>query len=74
MGDRASREHADQPLPRDPEDQLANDDDPLTVPVPAGLEEGTELPDTDEAGTGPVGSRNDGSVHPEHPIPDEPSG
>ncbi|MER7841362.1 hypothetical protein ABTY98_37145 [Streptomyces sp. NPDC096040] len=31
------------------------------------------VPDTDEAGTGPRGAPRSGSVHPENPLPDEPS-
>ncbi|MEU6599536.1 hypothetical protein [Streptomyces flaveolus] len=31
------------------------------------------VPDTDEAGTGPRGASRPGTVHPEHPSPDEPS-
>ncbi|MFF9063926.1 hypothetical protein ACF09E_01070 [Streptomyces sp. NPDC014891] len=32
-----------------------------------------ELPDTDEAGTGPAGRTRRGTVHPEHPAPGEPT-
>ncbi len=35
---------------------------------------GDELPDTDEAGTGPRGAPRTGTVHPEHPGPDESPG
>ncbi|MFF0274386.1 hypothetical protein [Streptomyces sp. NPDC004330] len=31
------------------------------------------LPDTDEAGTGPAGRTRQGTVHPEHPAPGEPT-
>ncbi|MFJ3334872.1 hypothetical protein [Streptomyces sp. NPDC086766] len=31
------------------------------------------LPDTDEAGTGRKGAPHSGTVHPEHPVPDESS-
>ncbi|MFE2531475.1 hypothetical protein [Streptomyces sp. NPDC059371] len=34
----------------------------------------TEVPDTDEAGTGRRGAPHSGSSRPEHPVPDEPSG
>ncbi|GGQ82562.1 hypothetical protein [Streptomyces flaveolus] len=34
----------------------------------------TDVPDTDEAGTGPQGAPRSGNVHPEHPVPDESSG
>ncbi|WP_217143485.1 hypothetical protein [Streptomyces sp. AC627_RSS907] len=36
--------------------------------------EGTDVPDTDEAGTGRQGAPHSGTVHPEHPVPDESSG
>ncbi|MFF9850638.1 hypothetical protein [Streptomyces litmocidini] len=62
----------DEPLPRDPEDQQATADDPLSVPVPEG-NDGGKAPDTDEAGTGPRGRARDGTVHPEHPAPGEPA-
>lgn len=32
------------------------------------------LPDADEAGAGKRGNPNTGGVHPEQPVPDEPSG
>ncbi|MFJ4535543.1 hypothetical protein ACIP39_06185 [Streptomyces tibetensis] len=32
-----------------------------------------DVPDTDEAGTGRQGAPHSGTVHPEHPVPDEPS-
>jgi hypothetical protein len=32
-----------------------------------------DVPDTDEAGTGRQGAPRSGTVHPEHPVPDEPS-
>ncbi|WP_077797155.1 hypothetical protein [Streptomyces sp. JHA26] len=35
---------------------------------------GTDVPDTDEAGTGRRGAPRSGNVHPEHPEPDESSG
>ncbi|MEK9521596.1 hypothetical protein EAO70_06815, partial [Streptomyces sp. adm13(2018)] len=34
---------------------------------------GGGLPDTDEAGTGPAGHTRQGTVHPEHPAPGEPT-
>ncbi|MEU3663524.1 hypothetical protein AB0E77_27855 [Streptomyces sp. NPDC032940] len=34
----------------------------------------TDVPDTDEAGTGRRGAPQSGNVHPEHPVPDESSG
>ncbi|MFH8711942.1 hypothetical protein OHB11_37295 [Streptomyces zaomyceticus] len=33
-----------------------------------------DLPDTDEAGSGPEGGPRHGPIHPEHPVPDEPTG
>lgn len=33
-----------------------------------------DVPDTDEAGTGRRGAPHSGTVHPEHPVPDESSG
>ncbi|MFI6854112.1 hypothetical protein [Streptomyces sp. NPDC050416] len=43
-----------------------------------GAESGTDepardVPDTDEAGTGRQGETRSGTVHPEHPVPDESS-
>lgn len=32
-----------------------------------------DVPDTDESGTGRRGAPRSGAVHPEHPVPDEPS-
>jgi hypothetical protein len=32
-----------------------------------------DVPDTDEAGTGRQGAPQQGTVHPEHPVPDEPA-
>jgi hypothetical protein len=67
-------------LPRDPRDQQAtedHDEDPLAIPVPGGPgdDDGNgELPGTDEAGAGPRGRSTKGTVHPEHPTPEEPSG
>jgi hypothetical protein len=34
---------------------------------------GRDVPDTDQAGTGRQGEARSGSVHPEQPVPDEPS-
>ncbi|MFJ8545245.1 hypothetical protein ACIRFH_25125 [Streptomyces sp. NPDC093586] len=36
--------------------------------------DGTDVPDTDEAGTGRRGAPRSGTVHPEHPVPDESPG
>ncbi|MEV7502357.1 hypothetical protein [Streptomyces sp. NPDC093018] len=72
------------PVPRDMPDQQARSDDPWDLPADkgGGNDEddgdggdggapGDELPDTDEAGTGPRGAPHTGTVHPEHPGPDE---
>ncbi|MFH9726004.1 hypothetical protein ACH4M4_24025 [Streptomyces sp. NPDC017254] len=85
MRDPQTPERSEEPLPHDREDQQATDgEDPLAIPVPdedlddsdgpddAGR--GTRLPDTDEAGTGPRGRPGDATVHPEHPLPHEPTG
>ncbi|MEU0895939.1 hypothetical protein [Streptomyces massasporeus] len=74
-----------EPIPRDMPDQQADEgEDPWEVAPrftstgendthrdddePAG-----DVPDTDEAGTGRQGAPHSGTVHPEHPVPDEPS-
>ncbi|MFF7442040.1 hypothetical protein [Streptomyces sp. NPDC008122] len=71
----------DEPVPRDPADQQATAEDPLSVPLPEGAGEASppdtgeaSPPDTDEAGTGPRGRVREGTVHPEHPAPEEPPG
>ncbi|MET9844189.1 hypothetical protein ACFZC6_39255 [Streptomyces ossamyceticus] len=73
------------PIPRDlPDQQATEGEDPWEV-VPgqgtggsedddASEETGTDVPDTDEAGTGRQGAPHSGGVHPEQPVPDEPSG
>lgn len=73
MRERRTRQQSEEPLPRDIEDQQAAEgEDPLAVPVPDESATDEDLPDTDEAGTGPRGAARDASVHPEHPTPDEP--
>jgi hypothetical protein len=75
----------ERPVPRDMPDQQAGaredrwDADPGR-PARDERDEGAEdapdraaAPDTDEAGTGPRGAPRAGTVHPEHPGPDEPS-
>ncbi|MFR9787425.1 hypothetical protein ACL07V_01905 [Streptomyces sp. MB22_4] len=67
------------PVPRDMPDQEARPDDPWDLPAdrsggPTGQDEGDDadgVPDTDEAGSGPRGAPRKGTVHPEHPGPDE---
>ncbi|WP_327342165.1 hypothetical protein [Streptomyces europaeiscabiei] len=76
-------EHGD-PVPRDLPDQQANEaEDPWDVaPTRAtgdeqdedAAGEATDVPDTDEAGTGRQGATQSGAVNPEQPVPDEPSG
>ncbi|QKV96668.1 hypothetical protein HUT19_37330 [Streptomyces sp. NA02950] len=63
-------------IPRDLPDQQAQEGpDPLDVdgadPAPGHAE---DVPDLDESGTGRRGEPRTGSVHPEQPVPDEPSG
>ncbi|WNI27635.1 hypothetical protein [Streptomyces sp. ITFR-6] len=69
------------PIPRDPPDQQAGaDEDPLDVVGGTKRRTADErpdpgVPDTDEAGTGRRGASQAGyRPHPEHPVPDEPSG
>lgn len=70
------------PIPRDLPDQQADaaGEDPWeAAPVRsdenggADEEPSTDVPDTDEAGTGRQGAPHAATVNPEHPIPDEPS-
>lgn len=69
------------PVPRDmPDQQTRAGEDPWDA-APAGERtetdvtgEDEDVPDTDEAGTGRQGAPQPGTVHPEHPVPDEPTG
>ncbi|MEU6371081.1 hypothetical protein ABZ876_36650 [Streptomyces sp. NPDC046931] len=70
------------PIPRDmPDQQARNVEDPWDVRTAQEESERTpdtgksanDVPDTDEAGTGRQGAPQSGTVHPEHPVPDEPS-
>ncbi|MGV9245617.1 hypothetical protein [Streptomyces sp. NPDC003710] len=70
------------PVPRDmPDQQARNAEDPWDVRTardesertPDTGESASDVPDTDEAGTGPKGAPQPGTVHPEHPVPDEPA-
>ncbi|MEU0686996.1 hypothetical protein [Streptomyces uncialis] len=76
----SDREEGDKPkvpLPRDPENQQADgdhDDAPLAIPVPEGPGQDEEPPGTGEPGPGREDDHRDGRVHPEHPVPDEPTG
>jgi hypothetical protein len=64
-------------VPRDMPDQQAHEGEDRwdARPVREGVDETDEepapVPDTDEAGTGRQGAPHSGSVHPEHPVPDE---
>jgi hypothetical protein len=65
-----------EPVPRDmPDQQVREGEDPLDVAPGAADEDesGTDVPDTDEAGTGRQGAPQSGAVNPEQPVPDEPS-
>jgi hypothetical protein len=76
-------EHPD-PVPRDlPDQQASEGEDPWEVaPTRATGDErdedaardGSDVPDTDEAGTGRQGATRSGAVNPDQPVPDEPSG
>lgn len=81
----APGEHGD-PVPRDlPDQQADGGEDPWEVTPDRGkgdsrdaeepeeTTESTDVPDTDEAGTGREGAPHSGSVNPEQPVPDEPS-
>ncbi|WP_381558554.1 hypothetical protein [Streptomyces eurythermus] len=69
----------ERPVPRDmPDQQVGAGKDRWDVTAPErpaedGRGEDGEgtAPDTDEAGTGPRGAPRAGTVHPEHPGPDE---
>ncbi|MFK4144745.1 hypothetical protein [Streptomyces sp. NPDC004065] len=72
------------PVPRDmPDQQVREGEDPWdAAPVREpdggnGSEDDGSGPDaapgTDEAGSGPRGAPEQGTVHPEHPVPQEPS-
>lgn len=67
-------------VPRDLPDQQAQDgEDRLDVPHPETPDDRApgpdeSVPDVDETGAGPRGAPRSGSVHPEQPVPDEPSG
>jgi hypothetical protein len=69
------------PVPKDMPDQQAKEgEDPLDLARPGALDEHTQdepdesLPDMDETGAGRRGAPRSGGVHPEQPVPDEPSG
>ncbi|MGW7238005.1 hypothetical protein [Streptomyces sp. NPDC054804] len=66
------------PVPRDMPDQQAQTEgrDPWAAAEDSrpDADEDADLPDTDEAGTGPRGAPRPGVVNPEEPLPEEPSG
>ncbi|MES9525573.1 hypothetical protein [Streptomyces capoamus] len=74
MAEHKPRPGAEQrPVPRDMPDQQARpDEDPWDV-APGRTPGTNTVPDTDEAGTGPRGAAHPGTVHPEHPDPQEPA-
>ncbi|MFK0284317.1 hypothetical protein ACIQVL_28185 [Streptomyces sp. NPDC090499] len=64
------------PVPRDLPDQQAGPGRDPWEAAQSGRPESRgdgDLPDPDEAGAGPGGTPRSGSVHPEEPVPDEPS-
>ncbi|MER5767308.1 hypothetical protein [Streptomyces sp. NPDC001985] len=67
----------DRTVPRDPPDQQApQEDDRLDLPRSATPDDEADrsLPDADAPGAGRGDTARSGSVHPERPVPDEPSG
>ncbi|GAA3836132.1 hypothetical protein ACFS5L_04865 [Streptomyces phyllanthi] len=66
-----------EPVPRDmPDQQAGAGEDPWEVDsAPGETDEGeapaTDVPDTDEAGSGRKGAPKSGGVHPEQPVPNE---
>jgi hypothetical protein len=64
------------PVPRDlPDQQAGSGEDPWETAEsrPSQEHDDNDLPDPDEAGAGPGGTPRSGAVHPEAPVPDEPS-
>lgn len=65
------------PVPRDMPDQQADaghDRWEATPRNPAeDTDDGADVPDTDEAGTGRGDTPFSAAVHPDHPVPEEPS-
>lgn len=74
---REAPDQTGEPVPRDLPDQQADaGEDPWEVPVEPvdDTTEADDVPDMDEAGTGRQGAPQSGTVHPEHPAPEEPTG
>jgi hypothetical protein len=69
------------PVPRDLQDQQAHTGEdrwdvgsgPAEADTDGDTEPTTDVPDTDEAGTGRQGAPHSAAVNPEQPVPDEPS-
>ncbi|MER7182455.1 hypothetical protein ABT404_23715 [Streptomyces hyaluromycini] len=63
------------PVPRDlPDQQAGSGRDPWeAAEIRRPRDRDDDLPDPDEAGTGPRGAPRSGAVHPEDPVPEEPS-
>jgi hypothetical protein len=75
VADRRDTGQGAEPVPRDlPDQQVREGEDPLDIPLPAVAEDESQMPDTDEAGTGRPDGPRSATVHPEHPGPDESSG
>ncbi|MFE9450918.1 hypothetical protein [Streptomyces sp. NPDC006739] len=72
--------HQGAPVPRDlPDQQARPGEDPWEAASSARPRHGErepdpDVPDTDEAGTGPRGAPRQATVHSDHPTPDEPTG
>ncbi|MCS0605490.1 hypothetical protein NX794_30440 [Streptomyces sp. LP11] len=66
---------SERPVPRDlPDQQARPDDDPWETTSSGGApRQGEDVPDTDEAGSGPAGNPRSGTARPEHPAPQEPA-
>ncbi|GKQ33802.1 hypothetical protein [Streptomyces sp. A012304] len=58
---------------KDPWDASSDEEGARTQGQPDEQESATDVPDTDEAGTGRRGAPHAATVHPEQPVPDEPS-
>jgi hypothetical protein len=71
---REQREHRQGLDNERPEDDAETSGDGETSGGGEAGSEADDVPDTDEAGTGRRGAPQSGAVHPEHPVPEEPSG
>ncbi|MGW7540080.1 hypothetical protein ACWGKQ_03005 [Streptomyces sp. NPDC054770] len=67
--------HDGKPVPRDlPDQQAGPGRDPWEAAESRPPQDhDDDLPDPDEAGAGPGGTARSGALHPEDPVPDEPS-